>query len=92
MPAMKLKNSAVTSSQPENRNSTARRGSVRGTRKSSAKPAIITISAAGSSQLIWPPTSSWNSRRMPVAPQLPVVPAPPPTLPVSLPVRRPRPL
>src|SRR5690606_19729799 len=53
------------------------------------------ISAAGSSQEIWPPTSELNTRSQPVSPHRPppaVPPPPPPTLPVSSPLSRPRPL
>jgi hypothetical protein len=49
--------------------------------------ATRSTSAAGSSQEIWPPISLLNSRVQPVSPQLDG-----PTLPVSEPVIRPKPL
>ena len=94
MPAMKLKVSAVTSSQPPHRTSPARTGSVRGARRVIHRPAPGRIRAAGISQAICPPISEPNILRMPVLPHMPepVAPTPPPTEPVSLPVRRPKPL
>ncbi len=50
------------------------------------------MSAAGSSHEICVPNSAPNMRVMPVGPHMPVWPPPPPTLPVSLPVSRPKPL
>ncbi len=93
MPAMKLNVSPVTSSQPPHSSSAARVRSVRGRRRVTTSPAASRISAAGSSQATWPPISLSNSRLQPVWPHMPVPPPPPPpTLPVSLPVSRPKPL
>jgi hypothetical protein len=60
-------------------------------------PATINARAAGSSQEIWPPKLERNIRSQPVGPHMlvdPVVIAEPApvTLPVSFPVRRPKPL
>ena len=90
---MKLKVRPVTSSQPPQISSAARR-SVRGARRGDQNPPASRSSAAGSSQAIWPPISLANSRGRPVAPHMPPLPPapPPPTLPVSSPVSRPRPL
>ncbi|PSK63386.1 hypothetical protein B0E53_04667 [Micromonospora sp. MH33] len=94
---MKLKISPVTSSQPPQSSSPARVRSVRAARPASHNPATSRISAAGSSQEIWPPTSVSNIRSRPDCPENgpppppPIRPAPP-TLPSSSPVIRPRPL
>src|SRR4051794_25932868 len=99
MPAINENVSAVTTVQVPQSTSAARGTSVRGRRPSAHSPAARRISAAGSSQLIWPPISESNNRPRPVAPQLPPPltpppppPPPPPTLPTSLPVSRPSPL
>ena len=88
MPAMKLKVTTVTTSQPSQRVSAActRRRSAKP--RANQRPATPSTSAAGSSQAIWLPISESNIRQGPVSPQ----PPPPPTEPVSLPVSRPRPL
>ena len=94
MPAMKLKVSAVTTSQAPQTTSPARTRSVRACRRVNQSPATSSTSEAGSSHATWPPISESNSRRMPVAPQPPPPPGPPPppTEPVSSPVSRPKPL
>jgi hypothetical protein len=91
---MKLKISPVTSSQPPQSTSPARRRSVRAARPASTRPATSRISAAGRSQEIWPPTSVSNIRSQPVCPENGPPPPvrPPPTLPSSSPVIRPSPL
>ena len=79
--------------------SVARRRSVRLPRITKNATRASTT-AAGISQLICPPVALSNILRMPVEPHIPPVvvppaPAPPPppvTLPVSAPVRRPKPL
>ena len=65
----------------------ARVWSVRPARRVIHRAATAKISAAGMSQAICPPITPSNIRVMPVLPHWPV-----PTLPVSLPVRRPKPL
>ncbi len=98
---MKLKVSAVHSSQPPQTRKAIRAESVRAWRRVAQRPNTSRISAAGISQAICPPMSPSNSRVRPVEPHLPPPfiglpppPArpPPPTLPVSLPVIRPKPL
>ena len=85
-------------SQPPHSRAAARVRSVRIARRDTHTMAANAISAAGSSQLIWPPNSEANSRVMPVDPPKaepppPRPPAPPPPIePVSLPSSRPRPL
>jgi hypothetical protein len=87
MPFMKLNTRPVTTSQPPQSSAAARARSVRGARPRSTSRATRKTSAAGSSHEIWPPISLLNKRVQPVSPQLDG-----PTLPVSEPVRRPKPL
>ncbi len=82
----------MTTSQPPHRMSAARVRSVRLARQVSSRPSAEEASAAGSSHDAWPPKLVLNIRSQPVAPHRPVVPPPPPTLPVSSPVSRPKPL
>src|SRR5215475_8519684 len=60
----------------------------------SASTATSKINEAGSSHEICPPIALLNMRVMPVGPHRPAAfgPPPPPTLPDSFPVRRPKPL
>lgn len=91
---MKLKTTMVISSAPPQRRKAARVVSVRFSFRVAQIAAQNRISAAGISQEIWPPMEELNIRSQPVSPQLPPPPPPPPppTLPVSSPLRRPRPL
>src|SRR5882672_2405783 len=83
----------VTTNQPPHRPRAARVRSVRARVTVNARPATRNRSAAGSNHAIWPPNAELNIRVSPVGPQLPVPPCPPPpTLPDSLPVSRPKPL
>ena len=75
--------------------SAARVRSVRARRTVMTRPITSSASAAGRSQDASPPKAELNIRVQPVLPHMPVVPGPPPpvpTLPVSLPVSRPKPL
>ncbi len=96
IPWPKLKTISVTRSVPPQSRVAARIRSVRGERPRSQMSTTMNTRAAGSSHAIWPPQEALNIRQMPVGPQALVAPpaAPPPgtTLPVSLPVIRPRPL
>ena len=99
---MKLKTSMVTASQPPHTNSAVRVESVRAVLRVSHSPAMPRMIAAGISHATWPPISALNMRPIPVSPHIPppgppaapapVAPPPGTTLPVSLPVSRPRPL
>ncbi len=97
---MKLNTAAVTSSQPPHSSAAARVRSVRAEPRLIHSRAASPISAAGSSQLIWPPMSLANSLVRPVEPPNAAPPPPPPpppvrpkpTEPVSFPVSRPKPL
>ena len=75
MPAIRQNTSAVTTVQPPHSSSAARTRSVRGARRVSHSPATSRISAAGSSQEIWPPISALNSRVSPAWPPNPPMPA-----------------
>ena len=81
----------VTTSHPPHRIKAARAvGAL--ARMVNHKPATSKINAAGSSHEIWPPNSVLNSRVRPVGPHRDPAWLPPPTLPFSLPVNRPKPL
>ena len=105
---MKLNTTPVTSSQPPQIAANARIR-VTGEAEPPAIPAVTgtrarrrdthsnapsEISAAGISQLICPPNSDPNNRKIPVAPPNPPPPPPPPNPidPVSVPSSRPSPL
>ena len=85
---MKLNVSPVTATQEPQMITEARTGSVRGARRPSQSSPAPSSSTEGSSQAIWPPNSLLKSRNSPGVPQ----PLLPPTLPVSSPFSRPRPL
>ena len=95
MPCMKLKTSAVTTSQPPHTTANARAVSVRGARPRAAHRDDDRSSAAGSSQAIWPPISAVNSRcdagRATPSPAAAAATAAAAS-PVSLPLSRPSPL
>jgi hypothetical protein len=61
----------VTITQPPHSSAAARIRSVRTARRDTHARPARQISAAGSSQLICPPNSLWNSRSSPVAPPNP---------------------
>src|SRR3954447_10265119 len=96
IPSPRLNVVAVVSSVRPHSTRAARVRSVRWRRSVHTSPATRTNSASGSSHEIWPPYSVLNIRNHPVAPHIPppapAAPAPPPTEPVSLPLRRPKPL
>ena len=68
MPFMKLNTAPVTSSQPPHSSAAARMRSVRALAQLNHSSAASAISAAGSSQLIWPPMSLANSLVRPAEP------------------------
>ena len=88
IPWARLKTRPVMTSQLPHSSAAARLPSVRGARPRNQMRPAPRMSAAGISQLTWPPKVSLNIRSRPVGPH----PLPPPTLPVSLPVSRPKPL
>ncbi len=92
IPWAKLNTAAVTSIQPPQRTNAARVRSRRGARKVRTRTAPRTTSAAGRSQAVWVPNIELNMRVQPVGPQADDPARPPPTLPLSLPVSRPKPL
>jgi hypothetical protein len=85
MPSIREKVTPVTSSQLPQTSTAALVGSVRGRRPRTTATAMAAMIAAGSSQAICPPISEPNNF---VADDWSVQ----PTLPVSSPVNRPRPL
>ena len=92
IPEARLNTSPVSNSQPPKSRTMARMRSVRRVRRPIHSTATASSSAAGISQEIWLPNSLLNMRSSPVGPQRDPATAPPPTLPVSLPLSRPKPL
>src|SRR5205807_5058958 len=92
IPLLKLKTIPVTTSHPPQSRNAARARSVRGARQRITTPTTSRSSAAGRSHEISPPNWVLNKRLQPVGPHRLPVPPPPPTLPDSLPVSRPKPL
>ena len=95
IPWPRLNTAAVVNVQPPHSTRPARARSVRERRSVHARPATSSSPHAGSSQEACAPKSALNILVRPGMPQrLVVAPTgdPPPTLPVSLPVRRPKPL
>ena len=92
MPWAKLKTAPVSSSHPPKMRKPARTRSVLGARRVIHSTATRPMSAPGISHEIWPPIEERNSRFHPVGPHMLPGAPPPPTLPVSLPVSRPKPL
>src|ERR1017187_10904712 len=80
MPLMKLNTAPVTSSQPPHSIAAALTRSVRALRRLIHSNATSAISAAGSSQLIWPPNSLLNSLITLAGPPQ-IAPPPPPAAP-----------
>ena len=94
MPSPRLNTAPVTNNQPPQTTTAARMRSWRLRTPASTSPTTANSSAAGISHDACPPHESLNMRVHPVGPHAPAWPAPPPptTLPVSLPVSRPKPL
>ena len=92
MPWAKLNTAPVSSSHPPKMRKAARTRSVLGARRVSHSTATRPIREPGINHEICPPIEERNRRFHPVGPHmLPAAPCPP-TLPVSLPVSRPKPL
>ena len=92
MPWARLMTSPVETSEPPHSSSAARSRSVRRARMVMASRTAPITRAPGRSHDIMFPNSALKRRVSPVGPHMLPATLPPPTLPVSLPVIRPKPL
>ncbi len=92
MPWARLKTSPMLTSEPPHSRSAARSRSVRRARRVMTSRTAPITSAPGSSHDIVLPNSVLNRRVTPVGPHMLPATRPPPTLPDSCPVSRPKPL